>query len=183
MLAHTWLDFFLSTAPSALLLLLLWASSICHTLTVLGLSCHSWLDSLLSPPASTASQGIPHLHSNLGLFQQCYPPCLPFLCSVFLRGFAEALCPWYFQFLQSRYCALVREAWDINNVFCLRYGMRNQENWLLSCFCHRPDRKLRENLAKNLLFCVTLVRSTNTLRRTGQHLQPQVQMLHLTGQL
>lgn len=33
---------------------------------------------------------------------------------------------------QSRYCALVREAWDVNKVSWLRYGMRNQENWLLS---------------------------------------------------
>lgn len=31
----------------------------------------------------------------------------------------------------SHYCALVREAWDVNSVFCLRHGMRNQENWLL----------------------------------------------------
>lgn len=42
---------------------------------------------------------------------------------------------------QSHYCALVREAWEANSVFCLRYGMRNQEKWLLSCFCHRPSGK------------------------------------------
>lgn len=82
---------------------------------------------------------------------------------------------------QSHYCALVREAWDANSVFCLSYGMRNQENWLLSCFCHRLVRKLWENLAKNPLFCVALIRPTNALCRTGQLLQPQVQTLHLTA--
>lgn len=40
------------------------------------------LDIPVSPPASTASQGIPLLHNNLGLSHQCYPPWLPFGCSV-----------------------------------------------------------------------------------------------------
>lgn len=37
----------------------------------------------VSPPASTASQGIPLLHCNRGLSCQCYLPLLPFRFSVF----------------------------------------------------------------------------------------------------
>lgn len=153
MLAHTWLDFFLSTAPSALLLLLLWASSICCTFTVLGLSCHSWLDILLPPPASTASQGIPHLHSNLVFPSSATLPVSPSdfsedLLRLYALGISSSS-----RISQSRYCALVREAWDANNVFCLRYGMRNQENQLLSCFCHRPVRKLGKPGQKSFILC------------------------------
>lgn len=92
------------------------------------------LDIPLSPPASTASQGIPHLRGNLGLSHRCYLASLQMLCA-----FSEGLTgPDAFDISSPsniskfRYCALVKEVWHANNVSCLRYGTRNQENWLLS---------------------------------------------------
>lgn len=135
MLAHTWLDFFLSAAPSALLLLLLWASSICRTLTVLGLSCHSCVG---YPAVPTCFHSFPR-NPTSPWQSGSFPSVLPALASLqMLCAFSEGLTgPDAFDISSPsniskfRYCALVKEVWHAN-VSCLRYGTRNQENWLLS---------------------------------------------------
>jgi len=130
-LAHTRLDFFLSAAPSALLLLLLWASSICCTLAVLGLSWHSRVGYPSLPTCFHSLPRNPTAPQQSGSFPSVLPALAPLrrLCA-FSEGskrpdtFGTSIS---FYISWSCYCALVREAWDANNVFWLRYRMSNQE--------------------------------------------------------
>lgn len=138
------------------------------------------LDLPVSPPACTASQGIPLLRSSLGLSHQCYP----LGCSLLASRRMDALGISSPSDLSLPcYCTLARETWDANNVSRLRHGVRNQDTWLLSRFRCSPDRQLWGSPVKTPLFCVALLSPTHSCR-IGEHSQAHViPCRHRTWQL
>lgn len=183
MLAHTWLDFFLSTAPSALLLLLLRASSICRALAVLGLSCHSRLGSPGLPTCLHSLPRNPTSPQQSGSFPPVLPPGMLPACSEASRRTDALGISSPSDLSQPCYCTLARETWDANNVSRLRHGVRNQDTWLLSRFRCSPDRQLWGSPVKTPLFCVALLSPTHCCR-IGEHSQAHViPCRHRTWQL